>query len=174
MSLRGYQFLTIGAVSTCLVGSVPVFAQERNVLTQHNDNARSGAYLAETILTPAAVASGRFGRLYMREVNGDVLAQPLYVQQVRTAQGPKNMFYIATALNNLYGFDADNLDPALTAGRIWSRTLCGSFDVHICDEAKSHRVGVTSTPVIDAATQTMYVVARCSQAPGGPDGGGTA
>src|SRR5262249_50080415 len=115
-----------------------------------------------------------FGRLYSREVSGDVLAQPLYVQQVRTAQGIKNMFFIATALNNLYGFDADNPDPALNAGRIWNRTLCGSFDVNICPETFSRRVGVTSTPVIDLATQTMYVVARCSQAPGGPENGGTA
>src|SRR5438046_90732 len=115
-----------------LLGSMPALPQERNVLTQHNDNARTGAYLAETTLTPASVGSGHFGRLYMRQVNGDVLAQPLYVQQVPTAQGAKNMFFIATALNVLYGFDADNPDPALTAGRIWARTLCGSFDVNIC------------------------------------------
>src|SRR6266436_3016116 len=174
MIVRAHHHLTIAVVTALgLFASAPALAQERNVLTQHNDNARSGSFLAETILTPASVGSGRFGRLYMRQVSGDVLAQPLYVQQVRTAQGTKNLFFIATALNVLYAFDADNSDPALTAGLIWTRTLCGSFDVNICDETNAHRVGVTSTPVIDAATQTMYVVARCSEAPGGPQNGGT-
>src|SRR6266446_1865865 len=122
MFVREHHRLTIEAVIVLgLLGSTPALAQERNVLTQHNDNARSGSYLAETTLTPASVGSGFFGRLYMREVNGDVLAQPLYVQQVPTAQGAKNMFFIATALNVLYGFDADNSDPSLTAGRIWTR-----------------------------------------------------
>jgi hypothetical protein len=38
----------------------------RNVLTQHNDNSRTGAYLEETALTPEAIRSGRFGKLYER------------------------------------------------------------------------------------------------------------
>ena len=158
----------------CAMSPVLLAQSSLDVLTQHNDNARSGAYLAETTLTPAMVSSGRFGLLYARDVSGDVLAQPLYVHQVRTARGRTNMFFIATALNNVYGFDADDPNPAPQAGRVWSRTLCGSFDVNICDETKSHRVGVTSTPVIDASTQTMYVVARCSQVPGGPAAGGPA
>src|SRR5262245_29748293 len=116
-------------IALSLLGSAPILAQERNVLTQHNDNARSGAYLAETRLTPATVSSGLFGPLYMREVSGDVLAQPLYVEQVPTSRGLKNMFFIATALNVLYGFDADSPDTSLAGGSIWTRTLCGSFDV---------------------------------------------
>lgn len=143
-----------------------------NVTTQHNDNSRTGAYLGETLLTPASVSSGRFGALYERETLGDVLAQPLYIRGVPTSRGPKNLIFIATALNNLYAYDADDLSPGLTSGRVWMRNLCGSFDVNICDETKSHRVGITSTPVIDVATQTMYVVARCSFTNGGPDAGG--
>ena len=174
--MKSNSSLLCTAISLGLCAISPALqSQSRfDVLTQHNDNARSGAYLAETTLTPALVSSGRFGLLYARDVSGDVLAQPLYVHQVRTARGRTNMFFIATALNNVYAFDADDLNPAPQAGRVWSRTLCGSFEVGICDETKSHRVGVTSTPVIDAATQTMYVVARCSQVAGGPAAGGQA
>jgi hypothetical protein len=48
-----------------------------NVLTQHNDNSRSGAYLSETRLTPASVRPGHFGALYARHVDGSTVAQPL-------------------------------------------------------------------------------------------------
>jgi len=60
------------------------------VLTQHNDNARHGAQLHETILTPSNVAGSVFGHLYDRAVLGTILAQPLYVHGVtireKTAQ----------------------------------------------------------------------------------------
>ena len=49
------------------------------VLTQHNDNARTGANLAESTLTPDAVAPGRFGKQFELQVEGHVYAQPLYV-----------------------------------------------------------------------------------------------
>ena len=70
---------------------------------------RSGAYLAETELTPATVASSRFGKLYERLVNGGVIyAQPLYVRGVATPSGTKNLFFIATSTNDVYAFDADD------------------------------------------------------------------
>jgi len=42
---------------------------DHNVTTHRNDTSRSGAYLAETELTPATVASSQFGKLYERIVN---------------------------------------------------------------------------------------------------------
>jgi hypothetical protein len=132
-----------------------------DVLTQHNNMSRTGAYLTETRLTPSNVAPGRFGRLYSRDVEGDILAQPLYVRGVHTStHGTKNLVFVATAKNMVYAFDADetNLDPR--AGLVFSRRLQPTADVAICDETKSHRVGITGAPVIDANTNTMYVVAR--------------
>jgi hypothetical protein len=50
-----------------------------DVLTQHNDNARSVANLAETVLDPPLLRAGRFGRLFQHDVDGQAFAQPLYV-----------------------------------------------------------------------------------------------
>ena len=47
------------------------------IITQHNDNRRSGANLAETILKPNKVKVGSFGKLCELPVIGSVYAQPL-------------------------------------------------------------------------------------------------
>src|SRR5205085_741976 len=78
------------------------------VLTQHNDNARTGANLAESILTPDAVAApGRFGKLFELPVEGHVYAQPLYVPNVAFPERQRNVIYVATMHNLVYAFDAD-------------------------------------------------------------------
>src|SRR5438445_8521323 len=66
----------------------------KSVLTQHNDNARSGAYLTETTLTPSTVSQATFGRLYARHVDGQIAAQPLYVHAVATTAGTKNVVIV--------------------------------------------------------------------------------
>ncbi|MCI0528330.1 MAG: hypothetical protein L0Y56_12895, partial [Nitrospira sp.] len=102
-------------------------------------------------------------------MDGDILAQPLYIHQVRTPRGVKNLFFIATAKNKVYAFDADDVRPE--AGAVWSRQLGTSRqlevghppnarDGEVCAETYHGYVGITSTPVIDLKTQTMYVVSR--------------
>lgn len=170
---------------------VPPFPDTRDVLTQHNDNARSGAYLVERQLTPEAVRSGRFGRLYARRVDGDILAQPLYAHDVVThTRGVRNLIIVATAKNRVYAFDADELSTDPRAGVVWSISLGASRQLRrptctvpgatdcdtqdggeICSETYNGFVGVTSTPVIDRKTGTMYVVARVSAQKGAPTDG---
>jgi hypothetical protein len=104
------------------LGSRP--PESRDVLTQHNDNARSGAYLVERELAPQTVRSGRFHRLYARRVDGDILAQPLYAREVATPhRGVKNLVFVATAKNWLYAFDADEPSADPGAGITWSVSL---------------------------------------------------
>src|SRR5689334_21336218 len=68
-----------------------------DVLTQHQDAARTGAQLHETILKPSNVAPGSFGRLYERNVEGQVITQPLYVSnQSIPGKGLHNVVYVAT------------------------------------------------------------------------------
>ena len=92
---------------------------DHNVTTHRNDTSRSGAYLAETELTPATVASSQFGKLYERIVNGDVYAQPLYVRGVATPSGTRNLFFIATShtLNAMFGLPENFFRPPATTDR---------------------------------------------------------
>src|SRR5207253_7781870 len=49
-----------------------------NVLTYHNDNARTGQNVRESILTPSNVNSANFGKKGFLPVQGVVDAEPLY------------------------------------------------------------------------------------------------
>jgi hypothetical protein len=136
-----------------------------SVRTQHNDNARSGATLVETRLTPRALDAATFGLLYDRNVDGGIVAQPLYVRGVETAgHGRRNLILVATETNWVYAFDADDRSPDPDARPLFSRQLAASGRIRpaICDETPSQRVGITGTPVVDDAGTTMYLVARDS------------
>src|ERR1700685_4686253 len=78
------------------------------VLTWHNDAARSGQNLQETVLTPANVNFTNFGKLFTLTVDGNVDAQPLYVPSLAIpSQGTHNVLYVATENDSVYAFDAD-------------------------------------------------------------------
>ena len=53
-----------------------------NVLQNRNDPGASGANLNEATLTPSNVSASGFGRLFSYPVDGEVVAQPLYVSNV--------------------------------------------------------------------------------------------
>jgi hypothetical protein len=134
--------------------------QAASVLTWHNDNARTGQNLQETILTPANVNFSSFGKLFAIAVDGKVDAQPLYVSSVTIpAQGLHNVLYVVTEHDSAYAFDADN------GGPLWHVSLLGSgetpSDDHGCSQV-TPEIGATATPAIDPQVGThgtIYVVA---------------
>lgn len=138
-------------------GAGPVTYGSIGVYTQHNDNARTGQNLAETTLTPATVASGRFGLLFRQDVDDQVFAQPLYVPAMEIAGGRHNVVIVATAANSVYAFDADEARPPY-----WHVNLGrpGSVEQHHfwCLDILGN-MGIIGTPVIDPETGTLYVVA---------------
>src|SRR5271170_2531687 len=82
-----------------LMGSAGAGAQV-NVLTYHNDIARTGQNLQETVLTPSNVNPNQFGKLFYHNVNGEIFGQPLYVWQVTIpGNGVHNVVYVATCGN---------------------------------------------------------------------------
>ena len=84
-------------------------ARAANVLTWHNDNARTGQNLRETQLTPANVNATNFGKLFQINVDGNVYAQPLIVTNVTIPnQGVHNVVIIVTEHDTVYCRDADN------------------------------------------------------------------
>jgi outer membrane protein assembly factor BamB len=138
-----------------------------SVLTYHNDLARTGQNLNETLLTPASVGSGQFGPLFADPVDGQVYAQPLYLPGVIIpGKGIHNVVYVATEHDSVYAFDADNelaaplwhvsfLNPAQGVNSASATDLeCGSI---------TPEVGITGTPVIDPVTRTLYVVAMTEE-----------
>ena len=136
-----------------------------DVLTQHNDAARTGLQPHETILKPANISATTFGRLYERNVDGQIIAQPLYVSnQWIPGKGLRNVVYVATRRNWLYAFDADDSNPDPNAGSIWSHPFQTQPDAPVpgmCLETRGS-VGINDTPVVDRASDTMYVVSRKS------------
>src|SRR5258707_10229198 len=97
-----------------------------NVLTYHNDLARTGKNTNETVLTPANVNVNTFGQLFSYPVDGYVWAQPLYVSGLAIpGQGTHNVAFVVTAHNGVYAFDADS-NSGRNNGLIWHVNLVPS------------------------------------------------
>ena len=165
-SLRAASFtsLLIVIVSLALLGQLTRGQSPQvNVLTQHNDNGRTGANLNETTLSTINVTVGQFGKLFSRSVDGQTYAQLLYVSNVNFGtRGIHNVVYVATEKNTVYAFDAD--DPNASAP-LWQVNLGTPVPVKNVGEVVdiNEYVGITSTPVIDIATRTLYCVAKTRQ-----------
>src|SRR3981081_3892063 len=80
----------------------------QNVLTWHNDNARTGQNLQEQILTLQNVNLKTFGKLFTIHVDAKVDAEPLYAEKIAIAHaGVRNVLFVATEHDSLYALDAD-------------------------------------------------------------------
>ena len=140
--------------------SAPPPASATDVVTYHNDIARTGQNLSETILTTANVNSITFGKLRSLSVDGKVDAQPLYLSNLTNiAGGTHNVLYVATEHGSVYAFDADD------GTQLWKISTLGSgevtSDARSCDQVVPE-IGVTATPVIDRNAGphgVIYVVA---------------
>ncbi|WP_025599546.1 hypothetical protein [Burkholderia sp. WSM2230] len=137
-----------------------------DVLTYHNDVARTGQYLAETTLTPANVNPTTFGKVGFLPVDGKVDAQPLYVSNLFTGSATHNVVYVVTEHASVYAFDAD------TNAQLWQRSLLGSgettSDNRNCSQI-TPEIGITSTPVIDRTrgpSGVLYTVVMSKDASG--------
>ncbi|HEV2272403.1 MAG TPA: PQQ-binding-like beta-propeller repeat protein [Steroidobacteraceae bacterium] len=140
-------------------GSQPPPSAQTDVTTYHDDVARTGADLTETVLTPANVNSASFGLLRFLTVDGRVDAQPLYLSHLALAGATHNVVFAATEHDSVYAFDAQ------TGTTLWRVSLLGSgespSDDHGCGQI-SPEIGVTSTPVIDRSAGphgAIFVVA---------------
>jgi outer membrane protein assembly factor BamB len=128
-----------------LLPNWPLHSQD--VLTWHNDNARTGQNLEEKILTLQNVNPRTFGKLFILHVDGKVDAEPLYAAgREIPGKGLRNVLYVATEHASVYAFDAD------TGTAFWHVSLLKHGEVpsdnHSCDQV-TPEIGITSTPVID-------------------------
>ncbi len=142
-------------------------ANPADVLTQHNDAARTGLHLGETLLTPSSVNFAKFGKLGALTADGEIDAQPLYASGVTLPSGNvRNVLYAATEHGSVYAFDA-------TSGAvIWQTGLLGAneqpADSGTCTTPPQER-GITATPVIDRTRGphgAIYVIANTKDSAG--------
>src|SRR3569832_1981765 len=132
------------------------------VTTWHNDSARTGANTHEQVLTTANVNVNQFGRLFQITLDGQVYAQPLVLAGVQIAGGTHNVVYVATEHDSVYAIDGDNgtIYEQVSLIPAGGTTVNASSDlVQQCLDL-SPELGITGTPVIDPASQTLYVVSK--------------
>ena len=146
------------------------------VTTFHNDLARDGANTHEFALTPANVNASTFAKLFSCAVDGAIYAQPLWVPQLTINGAKRNVVFVATQHNSVYAFDAD-ASPCIT---LWHFSLLDSAhgggtgtagETSVPSSPPNNvvgqgfgditpEVGITGTPVIDPATNTIYAVSK--------------
>jgi len=154
---------TAGLVGVFL--SAQPLAAQVNVLTYHNDLARTGQNTNETLLVPGNVNVNTFGLLFAYPVDGHVYAQPLYVSgMIVPGKGARNVIFIATQHDSVFAFDADNNTPP-SGGLLWHASVGTSAVTPNNDFGNRYgpyhdidpEVGITSTPVIDLDSGTLYL-----------------
>ena len=130
--------------------------RSRSILTHHGQLDRSGNFIVPA-LTWERAKSLRLDEDFRPRVAGNVYAQPLYWR----APGSKSaIILLATEDNVVYAIDAD------TGAEVWKSSLgrpvaraslpCGNIDT----------LGITGAPVIDEATEAIYLDAAI-EAPAG-------
>ena len=151
-----------GSLIAALLLSALALGAQTSVTTYHNDNARTGQYLSETLLTPASLSAGRFERRAFFALDGAVYAQPLYLSRVKIAgTGFHNVLFVATSHDSLYAFDAD----APGSQPLWQKSFLDAANgVTTVSQAEVGcsvipELGITGTPVIDPDSGTIYLIA---------------
>src|SRR5579862_1216626 len=160
------RILTFLQVVFIMLVAVPTFGQTP-VLTQHNNNARTGQNTSETILNTSNVNVNQFGKLFAMPADGQIYAQPLYVPGVTINGGVHNVVILATENDSVYAYDAD-----LSGAPLWKASMvdaahgAGSGETALqtatttgCSDMQP-QIGITSTPVIDPTSKTVYVEAK--------------
>jgi hypothetical protein len=151
--------IRLTTLATVLLSAAALRAQV-SVLTWHNDSARTGQNLQETLLTPANVNSATFGRLATLIVDGKVDAQPLYVPGLTIAsQGVHNVLYVATEHGSLYAFDADTFQQLLKVSLLGVNETTASVS---CSQV-TPEIGITGTPAIDLQAGPNGVIFALAQ-----------
>jgi hypothetical protein len=143
---------------------MPGNSESVSVLTNRNSNARTGAYLHETILRPANVNVTTFGKLFSRTVDGDLYAQPLIVSGLKLGQDPAgNVVILCTSRNWVYAYDADQPTHCLPFWQVNLGPPVARNDIFDGYTNFAGEIGIISTPVIDlqkSGQGILYVVAK--------------
>ena len=157
-----------------ILAYLPSFSQTGvSVLTQHNNLNRTGWNDKETILNHSNITSGKFGCIGTLGVDDEVYAQPLVVNHLTIGNYTGSVLYVATVNNSMYAFDGEDVSRGAP---LWQINLSppgqrapNIFDLNDATEGSpcggnyrdfSGRFGIVGTPVIDTASNTLYVATK--------------
>jgi hypothetical protein len=160
-----FSVLRLILAAIVLVVAAPC-AFSQNVLTYHNNNARTGLNPAETTLTLSNVNSTSFGKLFVLTLDGLVDAEPLYLSAVPVQGVTHNVLIVVTENDSVYAFDAD------AGSLLWQISTLESGEVPSDDRGCGQvtpEIGITSTPVISrpkGSNGVIYLVAMSKDSSG--------
>ena len=108
----------------CLLLAASMAFAQVDVLTQHNDNQRSGLNTREMVLNHQTVRT-RFGKLWTLYSDAKVMAQPLYVSSLKSAKCPAgcNTVIFASMKGTVYAYMADQKPSTASDTLVWARYL---------------------------------------------------
>ena len=151
----------------------PVCAQV-NITTWQGDNLHTGSNTNETILTPGTVsAAGNFGLQEFGTIDGQSYGQPLLLGGVTLSDSSvHNMVYVGTEHASIFGFDANVTNQSsataplqsfsmVPAGTAPTKQGSGAGEVPSGDILVEY--GMTTTPVIDPTSNTIYAVSKVTR-----------
>jgi hypothetical protein len=162
---RRRRVLAVELVATTLLLAPSEAFAAVDVLTWHNDLARTGQNLHEVTLAPNNVNPSDFGKLFVAPVDGQLYAQPLVVAGLEIpGRNVHDVLYVATEHNSVYAYDAQD------GGLLWQTSLSLAGETpsgnRNCTDL-TPEMGVTATPVIDRRSGphgTIYLVAMSKDA----------
>src|SRR5262249_10201999 len=112
-----------------------------------------GGGITTSLITPTNIAN--LTQKYTELLDAPIIAEPLFAHVNISAgptPGPQQVVFAATENDTLYAFSA------ATGALEWQKSLLGPGETPIPESVSlSGLNGITSTPVIDSSTNTIYV-----------------
>jgi hypothetical protein len=143
----------LGAMSAVLVSTALAMAPvaDADNVTVSGDVARTGWDAGEAALAPSQVTASDFGQQFAVRLDGSIYAQPLVIG---------NTVVVTTEKAKVYGISA------ATGAVLWQRSFGSPFQSSTigCGDLTPD-LGSTSTPVYDAATNTVYLTTKLADGP---------
>jgi len=154
---------------TYCAGSTPC------ILTAHNNNNRDGANPNESVFRASTLNAGNHPvPKWLASTDGIIYTQPLYIHQFTINGAAKNVVFVATENNSVYGFDSDSTSPT---GTVLAQTNLNNasdlgpgfteISVPYTDLPRAcgllvPETGISGTPVIDISVTppVIYLVSK--------------
>ena len=169
---RRLNFSTQGSLALAIEFLEPrMMLAAGDVLSGHNGNDNNNVNALETVLTTSNVKSATFGKIFGTTLDGQIYAQPLVKTNVNvtagSAQGIHNVVYVASMHDSLYALDSnsgailwqDSFTGSTIVPRLSGETISTLPQSDTQTTTISVEVGILSTPVIDPASNLIFLLA---------------